>query len=186
MSDYVASPRFKFFKVHGSINWVRTVRAQELPTEHSGHQWAAANLVIENAATLSFSKEYALAAEYPSGINGQEYVAPAIAIPLEDKTDFECPADHLGLLQHLLPQTDRLLVVGWRATEQHFLRMLHAGLKAPIRCHIACGNKQAGEETAGRLLAAGIGGDYVVSDSGFTDMITRRELDRFLCASTQG
>jgi len=41
LSDYIVSPRFKLFKVHGSINWVRPIRAKGLPAEHGGHQWTA-------------------------------------------------------------------------------------------------------------------------------------------------
>ena len=180
LPDYIASPRFKLFKVHGSINWVRPIRAKELPVDHGGHQWTAANLVIENAAALEFADQFAIATEYPSGFHGRDFVAPAIAIPLEDKIGFECPSDHLRLLEELLPKTDRLLIVGWRATEHHFLRMLCAGLTAPISGHIVCGDTKAGEETLERLRAAGIKGEYRISDSGFTDMITRRELDSFL------
>jgi hypothetical protein len=99
---------------------------------------------------------------------------------LEDKTTFECPSDHRDLLKELIPQTDRLLIIGWRATELQFMRMLCAGLKAAVSGHIVCGNTRAGEETAERLRAAGIKGKYHVSNGGFTDMITRRELDSFL------
>jgi hypothetical protein len=180
LSDYIASPRFKLFKVHGSYNWVRPIRAKALPVDHGGHQWTATNLVIENAAALEFSDQFVIATEYPSGFHGSDFVAPAIAIPLEDKVGFECPSDHLALLEELLPNTDRLLVVGWRATELHFLRMLSAGLTAPISGHIVCGDAKAGEETAERLRVAGVRGEYRVSDNGFTDMITRRELDSFL------
>ena len=180
IADYIASPLFKLFKVHGSINWVRSVQAQTLPPEHTAHQWTAAIAVIENAAELTFSDHFAIAAEYPTGFNERDFVAPAIAIPLEEKTDFECPSDHLSLLNELMPQTDRLLIIWWRATEQHFLRMLSGRVTRPVSSYIVCGDTKAGEETAKRLQSAGIQGEYHVSGGGFTDMISRRELDSFL------
>jgi hypothetical protein len=67
LPDYVASPRFKLFKLHGSINWVRVVRSQELTADKGRDQWTATNLVIENAATLDLSDQFAIIGEYPSG-----------------------------------------------------------------------------------------------------------------------
>jgi hypothetical protein len=133
LSDYIASPRFKLFKVHGSIRWVRYIRAKELPIDQQ--QWTATNLVIENVAALDFSDDFAIASSYPSGFNDNKLVAPAIAIPLEDKTAFECPSDHLDLLKKILPQTDRFLIIGWQATERHFLHMLRGSLMGPVSGH---------------------------------------------------
>jgi hypothetical protein len=180
MTDYVSSPRFKLFKLHGSYDWVRPVKADGLPPNHPGQQWPATHLVIANATGLKFSDEFFIAPGYPTAFREQSFVAPAIAIPVEDKTGFECPAGHLKVLEELLPRTDRMLVVGWRATENHFLQMLRAGLKGKFQVHIACGSGKEAAETGKRLTVAGIAGGYTFSEYGFTDLITRRELDSFL------
>jgi len=180
LSDYIASTRFKLFKVHGSIHWVRTVRSEHLEPTELGHHWPSTFAVIANAATLEFSKQFEIAGDYPTGFRNGDFVAPAIAVPLEDKTEFELPEEHLRLLKSLIPQTDRMLIIGWRATEQHFLRMLRDGLKSRVSGYVVCKDTTEGEETASRLGAAGIDGDYTISEGGFTNMITRRELDGFL------
>jgi hypothetical protein len=125
---------------------------------------------------VDFSASYG----YPPGILSGGFLAPAIAIPLEDKTEFECPREHLAEMKALLPRTDRLLITGWRATEKHFLRVLSECLKASVKGFVCCGNPKEGAETEKRLGDAGIKGSYQIASAGFTDMITRRELDSFL------
>jgi len=54
---------------------------------------------------------------------------PAIAIPVENKRDFECPKDQLDTLRSYIPSVTKILTIGWRATEQPFLDILRSGLK---------------------------------------------------------
>jgi hypothetical protein len=42
------------------------------------------------------------------------------------KTDFECPADHREALVTSMGEVDRVLICGWRAAEDHMLRILDA------------------------------------------------------------
>ncbi|HUL41370.1 MAG TPA: SIR2 family protein [Burkholderiales bacterium] len=179
LSDYTSSERFKLFKVHGSINWVRRVGIFARDVAEGMNQWGAVEAVTERASGLKFH-DFEIVSEYPSGMLNGELVVPAIAIPLMDKSDFECPTDHLDLLTSLLPLTSRLLVIGWRATEQKFLNLLSSALRSPVRGYIVAGSGNAAKDIAERLVAAGVLSEYGVSDGGFTEMITRRELDTFL------
>ena len=43
---------------------------------------------------------------------------------LRSKSDFECPEEHLDHLWKLLPEVTKVIVVGWRGSELHFLRRL--------------------------------------------------------------
>jgi hypothetical protein len=51
---------------------------------------------------------------------------PALALPLRSKARFVCPQEHLDVLNALLPQVDRILAIGWKAGEPHFLNLLRA------------------------------------------------------------
>lgn len=185
LSDYISNDRFKLFKVHGSINWVRRVGIPVRDVGEGLNQWGAMAAVTARASDLKFHDHFEIVSEYPSGMLNGELVVPAIAIPLMDKTDFECPTDHLHLLASLLPQTDRLLVIGWSATEQNFLRLLSGALRSQVKGYIVAGSAKVAKETAERLVAAGVLAEYETSDGGFTEMITRRELDAFLGKSRQ-
>src|SRR5205823_9977424 len=55
---------------------------------------------------------------------------PAIAVPLETKQSYECPPNHLEAMREWLPQVDRILIIGWRAAERHFLLELEGHLRS--------------------------------------------------------
>jgi hypothetical protein len=49
---------------------------------------------------------------------------PALAMPMLDKTSFECPPGHLEALKQALPAVQHVLIIGWRAAEPHVLDLL--------------------------------------------------------------
>lgn len=53
---------------------------------------------------------------------------PAIAIPVDRKDEFACPPSHIAKLKELLPKVNKILVIGWRATETEFLKVLRTKL----------------------------------------------------------
>jgi hypothetical protein len=50
---------------------------------------------------------------------------PALAIPViqKDDTSFACPSHHLNTLKSVIPRVRKLLVIGWRGQEEHFLSL---------------------------------------------------------------
>ena len=180
LDEYVADGRFKLFKVHGSIDWVRRTGIKVTEVANPANQWGAMAAVTERAASLTLAKEISIATEYPSGMLDDELVAPALAIPLEDKTEFECPEAHLSLLSDLLREASSILVIGWRATENHFLRLLTSSGPPNRSVFIACGTLEEGRSTSERLKLAGLEANYEVFAGGFTDLVTKREYTGFL------
>jgi hypothetical protein len=182
LDDYIADTRFKLFKVHGSIDWVHRTGVNAVGVADPVNQWGGMAAVTERAANLTLAKEFLITPDYPSGMLQDELVAPALAIPLEDKTEFECPEKHLSLLSTLLKEASSILVVGWRATENHFLRLLTSGGPPRPSVFIACGTLADGTATSERLQHAGLEAHFEVFDGGFTDLVTKRDYTRFLQA----
>lgn len=118
--------------------------------------------------------------EYPSGKFGGKPVFPAIAIPVERKDSFECPAEHLDVLRALIPTTTRLLVVGWRATEGRFVQMLAGELRREISVVVVAGAPEHATEPIERLQKGGLRGHFARSKGGFTELVVTREMDSFL------
>jgi len=178
LDDYVSRGDYRLFKLHGSINWVRTATVDgRKPTKHA---WEDMRQLIEHADSVRMTNDFKVVQQYPTGSVDEDFTVPAIAVPLEKKDTFECPDEHLELLQRLIPEVDRLLVIGWRATEEHFLAMLASRLRGKVPAHLVCGGSDWARDTAQRLQARGIVSTYTASDAGFKEMITRRELDQFL------
>jgi hypothetical protein len=181
--DYTKKHSFyRVFKVHGSVNWARQVETK-LRTQNLGDQWAVNRELIERAAELQFNDAYILNPPGSVGAVDGKPVFPAIAIPVEKKARFECPAEMLEGLAELLPRVSKLLAIGWRATETHFLGLLGnrlTGLRGGVPLHIVAGSKAEAEETQARIHRALLNNEpnSSLDPGGFTDFILSRRAEQ--------
>src|SRR5579862_4671385 len=182
MGDYVhGDSPYKVFKLHGSVNWARTVGQYAYKDRNA---WFVARDHIERAASLAISDTFVMATEHPCGMDHNPHgtlgLVPAIAIPVEQKSCFECPAEHLHRLEQLLPTTERLLIIGWRATEEHFLNLLGKHLTRPIPAYIIAGSSDEALNVASRLRSGLPNLDYLPAPGGFTDAIVNHRVRELL------
>ncbi|MFZ0296797.1 MAG: hypothetical protein WAM13_00475 [Candidatus Sulfotelmatobacter sp.] len=98
--------------------------------------------------------------------NSGAVLFPAISIPVENKDEFSCPPEHITALAGLLPKVTKMITVGWRATEENFLKMLLdsrsvtvAGIRNPIELLVVTGTKDGAVQTVRNLAAYGINQD---------------------------
>ena len=181
LSDYIASDTYKLIKLHGSVNWGREVKGSAGLLQKDA--WSIVHTLIDNADSLDISRNYQLVDQVdhtPIHSYDEGVLFPAIAIPVETKVDYECPDEHLEVLRTSIPDVDKLLVVGWRAAEIPFLKLLAENLKEPVRGLVVAGNKDAAIETADRLSQAGVAGLYEHTEGGFTELVKGRQADEFL------
>ncbi len=135
LESYTSHPRAKLFKPHGSINWAHHVEFDMVPGV------SERDYVIRNASSIKVPPAIEVRTNWRAGVRGQEWI-PALAVPVETKGEFECPPEHMETLRALLPTVDRVLVIGWRATEQNFIDLLKGeSPKALRRILIACKSK---------------------------------------------
>jgi hypothetical protein len=91
-----------------------------------------------------------------------------------------CGLAHLQCLQEFLPRITKILVVGWRATEGHFLDLLKAAsLCRDVPTLVVAGGESEAQEVLSRIQEAGIPTAGKPSKGGFTDFIVSRELESF-------
>ncbi len=179
LPDYIASDAYKLIKLHGSVNWAREV---DTPVENIANRnvWEVLQELIEKAADLVISRRYRMVDEYPIGKSDQGALFPALAIPVEQKQDYECPPEHLEALRACLPEVKKVLIIGWRATERHFLQLLAENLRHELHVLAVLGGPAEAGAAMERLQREGIQGQFVASESGFTSFVVRREADQFL------
>jgi hypothetical protein len=154
IGDYVADNRYRLFKLHGSVNWWRHVQPD----------WTRGSQSMSSpagwAATM-FDPPEPFQEDGPIRVGGGGYyppVVPSLALPLATKgpRDFACPDDHLTGLRDDLDAATDVLVIGWRANENHFLelwRLVHVKRKDPSIRTIAIVDRSvnAGQEIAARV-----------------------------------
>ena len=96
--DYIGHNHYKLFKLHGSVNWSREVETS-LDNIQSKNGWAIAHELIDRVNEIRVSPKYQMVTERPVGANGTTALFPAIAIPVEDKLEYECPEEHLVMTE---------------------------------------------------------------------------------------
>ena len=193
LSDY-AQKHYSLIKLHGSINWGREVINFDKHRDRNFHD------LINAASGLQFGGNYWVVTEHPMYHNhsGGALLFPALSIPVVNKDEFSCPESHVQHLLEKLPKVNKILTIGWRATEANFLTMLrtelsvkHPGLMivsgddagATETYNNLTGNSEAKQKEQFFNLPPGAltAGTWKKVTAGFTDLINNLDvLDAFL------
>lgn len=191
IDDYLAPP--SLIHPHGSINWYRPIlnldALFDLPADSNEFRNRLQMLdprdLVDALPKLSLGNP-----EYSSSFGKTRWVQnwsplivgfPAIVIPLKTKSSFVCPPTHIAHLQDKLHLLTRVLIVGWRAGEDHFLQLWHDHQgDANPRILLACGRGDAGKGTAERLKRSGIHCSIEIFDGGFSRLVESKTLSEFL------
>jgi hypothetical protein len=151
LEHYVSHDRYTVVKLHGSVNWGREVDGYAVPlspvtfTPFRGQM--SCQELIANAAKLLITDRYRLVSRRPMLKEGDQYVFPALSIPVENKDEFSCPRVHIDKLEELLPSVTKIITIGWRATEADFLHLLKRRIPTGQDLMIVSGDARGAEET---------------------------------------
>jgi hypothetical protein len=178
---FVANEHYKYLKLHGSVNWGRRVPSPG--GTHYSDPDHARRVLIDMAPTMEVSDDYILRSpeQPPSDSSPASILLPALAIPFETKSSFECPPSHLDVLDNCLRDVAKILVLGWRGAEPHFLDKLRLlpGLAPPVQ--IVGASDEGTRETQSHLASMGLAEDRVARfDSGFSNYLATSALEEFL------
>jgi hypothetical protein len=175
--SYIRRPDWRLYKLHGSTNWSRIATTGELPGGNNNPASVIASItddVIEGGRLeLRRWREGA-----PDDFF--EVAAPGIAVPTDLKRTFCCPQPHVEALARDLGETDRLLIIGWQASEPHALELIR---QTPIRQIAVCDvNESGARPVAGKLGEGGVAARFwaALDFLGFTDMLQSGWLEQWL------
>lgn len=187
IGGYVAREDWMLIRPHGSVRWGRVLRNRAAPNMGAND---IVPRMIEHVGELEFTDEYVAIA--PGGVTqGDRLVFPAIAIPVQSKSAFACPPDHLNSLTRWLTawrerreQVDDLthiLVIGWRGSEDHFLGLFQGRLDGK-RVLVVGENEAAAQATSANLARAGLNPEKLMCSrrNGFTAFLSTVDLEGFL------
>jgi hypothetical protein len=169
LDGYVANKDWSVIKPHGSVNWARSVDTTIEPPTVQG-------LITQAASSLKVSDRYVIADRNLLAVD-DKMLLPAIAIPLESGKDFECPAEHLRVLEHFIRRTTQILIIGWRATERSFLELLSKNMPSQMRffVHIACRDHDGAVQTFTNLRNGGVAANASLLEYGGFSQLMRSE-----------
>ncbi len=177
LEAYVSDGAFPIFKPHGSVNWSRWIDDSHAMFTPQINATAIISRAHEIHASERFEVTWQLDQAWARS-DQQQALFPALAIPTDVKSVFEFPKLHRDRLLELLPKVDRLLTVGWRASEGTFLDQWGSERKTHIRVHIVSPTDGAGVEA--NLRSAGFDGPHSISGMGFTEFATSGRVEQIL------
>lgn len=194
IEDYTERIRpFRVFKLHGSVNWGQIVEIALPANMNLQHSPSILTYLIDHASELSVSNKFVLCNPLTLGeAVDNRPVFPAIAIPVEKKNQFACPQTLIEQLVTVMPHISKILVVGWRATEQNFLNLLAnrlTGLRRGVQLYIVAGSQANALETRVRIYRALLNNppnspydspDSSCDTGGFTDFLDSGRAKSFL------
>ena len=176
IDDYILDLHYPLFKPHGSTDWENRVEGIFQSARPSPDD------LIENAESLRPMPKIRMRGEGkdPPPPAPHSVWIPALAVPVVTKSDFMCPLAHLQKLREEIPKVTKLLVIGWRATEQHFLDLLSKGITRAVQVMAVCGTSDEAGKTLHQLKSKGVHGELVPFTGGFSDFIQSAQINQFL------
>jgi hypothetical protein len=167
------------FKVHGSIDWARIIRAPTAEAQGATHPWE----LSPYARTMEVTDDFVvLRSAWQMGVD-QRLVVPAIAIPAAGKSGFVMPAAHQEQLRSSLSETTHILDIGWRGVDSDFRDCIRANVvsvnpNVPVEIVVSSASGIAEVET--NLRAAGLSGVISGRPVGFTGFVRGPYLEEFI------
>jgi hypothetical protein len=116
--DHYLTRERAYFKVHGSVDWARQVA---IPGDEPPRTFS--DLIYE-APRLAIGSQWDIRTDTKKVWSNGEAWAPAIAVPIESKDEFQMPQEMIEALERTMPRVTNVLTIGWRAREQGFLELL--------------------------------------------------------------
>lgn len=143
---------FQVFKLHGSLDWAHELNLDPRDMLHFqekgvAHPPTVLTYLVNNIHNITIRDEYVRCGPSGMGVVRGQPVFPAIAIPVEKKSTFECPNAMILQLKSLLPRVTHVLVIGWRATEAHFLYLLNQHLPPDVPFYVVAESKAIADTT---------------------------------------
>jgi len=168
------------YKPHGSVTWARRAH---LPgnTQRWGDARGARRYACDHANAIKLSDDYAWRRlDQPLQDDGDTQIMwlPALAIPIEGKTEFVIPSDQLDSLTSSLGSVTMVIAIGWRGGERHFLSLLSQGLRSDrsdIPLVVVSESRESADVTLRNLREVLRFGRYLLLDGGFTQFAEFRD-----------
>ncbi len=149
LSEY-SSGLVKVIKMHGSCDWsyIHSKNSREGNTAFSVRKKLGNLYKPRDIYTDTYIQD--------SDKDSQFHRFPAISIPSGETKTFVCPSAHIDVLGATLAQTDKILVIGWKAGDPYLLELIKKHAAHPISLFIVSGsNKGEIDEIFGKFKPYG-------------------------------
>lgn len=186
MREYINRRDCILIKPHGSVSWGHVTELKDASGPRMPPDAKSRELIAQaSRVTRELVDEYSMMKEGWNYSEDGRLAIPAIAVPVQNKSEFECPTEHLSALQEAVHETSALLTIGWRGTEKHFLRLWteNAPLLASMPALVVTTGRQSAGQVRDNFNQAGVGKNWewnLSPYSGFSGFLDGDQLHEIL------
>lgn len=177
IDDYLNAHDFSVYKLHGSVDWFHWIK-QANGEIVSGNDNFFANRAIYQAPSIELSNNdiHYEKEEIPEGY----YRIPALALPVTNKYSFSCPDHVIDDFKSKIPETQKILIIGWRGVEEHFKSLLKE-IKSPVELMVVSSSEDEAQEIHHRLGSYfDTIGNKMTPGAGFRNSLSDDSIKEFL------
>ncbi len=89
--------------------------------------------------------------------------------------------EHIQVLEECLPQVSKILIIGWRAADEPFLKLMAEKMINADRMMVVSSNETKANEVVSRIRKAGVvAHQFLSAKGGFSQAILSGETEAFL------
>lgn len=154
LDPYIRSD-IKLIKPHGSVNWIYRINAHPKRPEGDNNVVSILFSMFPKEEPKIDESLIRIDDHWSTGRGIADYRDPyihypALAIPLNKKSEFICPPTHIAALEHALSNAKNIVTIGWRGREEHFGAILGNCRKNRPRLFVVSGGER-GKESASEI-----------------------------------
>ncbi len=199
LEDYVKDPLTRLLKPHGSACWywwVNSPPTNPLDRLMSPMISRPGGIPLENAArnaiqmALKHGIDRSQIIPQEFGYNGSgdalaEKLIPALALPMDGKNLFVWPTEQEQTFADLSGRVTRLLTIGWRGLESHFVPLIPPLMNSSYKALVVAGGANGNQEAYDTAVRLGLGDQNIdrwkLLGTGFAKLLEGgEELEWFL------
>jgi hypothetical protein len=138
--SYVIGDHALILKPHGSVQWEapdQSLAPAALPVA------SAAEWTVNHAKNLEPDLKRLWCFNLDSTALTREPAIPVLAMPMAGKSDFLWPPEQREAFDSLKQSVTRVLTLGWRAAEPHFVQLMHSAVCDEHKRMVVTGGRSA-------------------------------------------
>jgi hypothetical protein len=179
IDDYITPLEPALIKLHGSVDWVRSFQLHR-PGTIGGNVFEMARGICRNVHDLPQNAPIHKFFGLPPVQDQRGLVMPAIAIPIKEKSSFECPKGHIDRLVTDIRKVRTIVTIGWRGAESHFLNLLRDNALQNLDVVCVAKDNDDANQTVKNLQSCLQLSRFQAYGGGFTNFVRDRGIDRIL------
>lgn len=151
-NNYTDNTKWQYFKLHGSVNWGRTIDKNFI-----SNQGATLDALLGNIDSIGDRLDQSLGnwvidTSYLEIDQNRKMIYPAISVPTGE-SKLNCPDDHVNKLKDQLNHCSNFLIIGYSGFDKDLLELLDHKQNGFDKVLIVSSSEESASNVRGKFMA---------------------------------